>query len=298
MKIGRRRMSEFEDMQKWKNHLVEKLKDARDSLVYRFTITDTRCALLSMQLGDGESSTTSLSDPSTQTKNKRKIDQTDMSLQDEEAKRLKPLSESCGDECLCGVCKNILVEPRALECGHSSCKFCLYEWLKEEKTCPICKEKLYEASHPNRNLEEILNSYIRLAGKSDEYENRKKEIQIKFDEDLAKLCAMIESAKAKKTHLFNIKEPWKSCEKNMFMNSIRKHFGKCREEYCKLFGLTKEFCNACSSEELVIACDNLDIPLEHKIVGEGVDTMRRIVDHDSSRVKLLSFWNASDNLFI
>ena len=131
-----------------------------------------------------------------------------------------------------------------------------------------------------------------------EREERKKIVQTKFDQDLAKLHAMIENAKAKKINFLNIKDNWKLEEKRTFRNGVRQYFGKCREDFCALVGITESFCGNCTNEQLLIACLNLDIPVSHMIVGQDVKSMRRVVDFESTRQKLLNFWYASDNIFL
>nr|CAG4718524.1 unnamed protein product [Naegleria fowleri] len=218
----------------------------------------------------------------------------------EDKLKLKIIHDTCHTEFTCCICYNWFVEPTILQCGHNFCKKCLYDWLAKNQSCPLCRKKLSKGSYPNRQLESILNTTVKTMLSEEEQllrEERIKSIKQKFDEDLAKLYGMIENAKAKKIKFLNIKDRWKLEEKRTFKNGAKQYFGKCREVFCELVGLTEDFVNKCNSEELIIACDNLEIPVAYIIVGQEVKTMRRVIDFDQTRQRLQDFWNAEDNLF-
>lgn len=308
--VNDKRREMFQNEQDWKYELTTQLKQA---FIYRFELLDQNAIMKSLSSvisepvsKQEEKSVENISrDISiTQTQkplpdNKRKIDDTDLATS-ETGKKFKALSDSCTSELTCCICYNLFVEPTVLECGHNFCKRCLYEWLAKNHSCPLCRKKLSKGSYPNRSIETILNSYVQHVSCTDEQklrEDRIKLIQQKFDEDLAKLHGMIENAKAKKIKFLNIKDRWKLEEKRTFKNGVKQYFGKCREDFCNLVGMTENFVNNCTNEELIIACDNLEIPVAYMIVGQEIKTMRRVVDFDQTRQRLLNFWNAADNLF-
>ncbi|KAG2379340.1 hypothetical protein C9374_007479 [Naegleria lovaniensis] len=217
-----------------------------------------------------------------------------------DTQKLKLMNDTCQTELTCCICYNWFVEPTMLQCGHNFCKKCLYDWLAKNQSCPLCRKKMSKGSYPNRQLEGILNTAVKTMLSEDDQllrEERIKAIKQKFDEDLAKLYGMIENAKVKKIKFLNIKDRWKLEEKRTFKNGAKQYFGKCREVFCELVGLTEDFVNKCNNEELVIACDNLEIPVAYIIVGQEVKTMRRVIDFDQTRQRLQDFWNAEDNLF-
>ncbi|KAL0214746.1 hypothetical protein P9112_006930 [Eukaryota sp. TZLM1-RC] len=42
----------------------------------------------------------------------------------------------------CGVCSEIMKDPVALSCGHSSCYACISNWIKIKQTCPQCRKRI------------------------------------------------------------------------------------------------------------------------------------------------------------
>ena len=51
---------------------------------------------------------------------------------------------------LCGICKEVLKNPRAMYCGHTYCEECLENWFKSaknvKKTCPICRRDVISSN--------------------------------------------------------------------------------------------------------------------------------------------------------
>lgn len=54
-------------------------------------------------------------------------------------KKINKLSETKGEKEICNIClernSDIITD-----CNHKSCKKCLFEWLKINKTCPMCRQ--------------------------------------------------------------------------------------------------------------------------------------------------------------
>ncbi|XP_072153833.1 E3 ubiquitin-protein ligase rnf8 isoform X2 [Bemisia tabaci] len=42
-------------------------------------------------------------------------------------------------ELQCSICNELFIQPRIINCGHIICLFCLMEWKKEQKNCPLCR---------------------------------------------------------------------------------------------------------------------------------------------------------------
>ena len=41
----------------------------------------------------------------------------------------------------CPVCRNVLIDPCTLQCGHTTCQLCLAKmWGHKDTMCPLCKE--------------------------------------------------------------------------------------------------------------------------------------------------------------
>ncbi|XP_072044212.1 TNF receptor-associated factor 6-like [Amphiura filiformis] len=55
-------------------------------------------------------------------------------VEDNERYFLNP--ESVSVHLFCSICQEVFREPQRAPCGHSYCKNCIYQWLKQSKTCP------------------------------------------------------------------------------------------------------------------------------------------------------------------
>lgn len=44
--------------------------------------------------------------------------------------------ESVSTHLYCSICQDVFDEPQRAPCGHSFCKKCIQQWLKQSKTCP------------------------------------------------------------------------------------------------------------------------------------------------------------------
>ncbi|OXA60083.1 uncharacterized protein LOC110844542 isoform X2 [Folsomia candida] len=42
----------------------------------------------------------------------------------------------------CVICCEIFLEPAVIDCGHTFCSYCINEWKKEKKECPICRKPI------------------------------------------------------------------------------------------------------------------------------------------------------------
>ncbi|KAI7905276.1 uncharacterized protein BX663DRAFT_502321 [Cokeromyces recurvatus] len=47
--------------------------------------------------------------------------------------------EKIQHEITCTICQGIFEDPHSLNCGHCYCGQCIFEWLKNNKSCPICR---------------------------------------------------------------------------------------------------------------------------------------------------------------
>ena len=44
-------------------------------------------------------------------------------------------------DCECGVCRDIMVAPHALACGHTFCGPCIMMWVRRRAICPMCRAR-------------------------------------------------------------------------------------------------------------------------------------------------------------
>ena len=45
------------------------------------------------------------------------------------------------DELQCIICSHLFIDATTLPCAHTFCEFCVWEWLKKKKNCPVCRRK-------------------------------------------------------------------------------------------------------------------------------------------------------------
>jgi SUMO ligase MMS21 Smc5/6 complex component len=44
----------------------------------------------------------------------------------------------------CSICFDPYLHPVTLSCNHVFCEHCIYEWLENEDTCPVCRARVKE----------------------------------------------------------------------------------------------------------------------------------------------------------
>jgi hypothetical protein len=54
----------------------------------------------------------------------------------------------------CVICCCLLDEPISMDCGHSFCRKCTFNWyiIYKQNTCPVCRQKLNNNRLPNVNV--------------------------------------------------------------------------------------------------------------------------------------------------
>ncbi|KAL0211051.1 hypothetical protein P9112_009349 [Eukaryota sp. TZLM1-RC] len=60
----------------------------------------------------------------------------------------------------CSTCKELMVEPTTLNCGHSHCRCCILQWMQHSASCPVCRQSIgsnhFSIDIALRNMIEIL----------------------------------------------------------------------------------------------------------------------------------------------
>ena len=64
---------------------------------------------------------------------------------------------------VCGICGNVLKDPRATACGHVFCRKCIHAWIDEYGVCParcgeVEVEALHRASHIDKQISCLITS--------------------------------------------------------------------------------------------------------------------------------------------
>lgn len=71
---------------------------------------------------------------------------TDLALEAE--KYQSQVIETLDREMLCSICNDIIYEATTLNCRHTFCRVCLFEWKKKKKECPVCRTKIKTETRP------------------------------------------------------------------------------------------------------------------------------------------------------
>lgn len=53
-------------------------------------------------------------------------------------------AQSIADELQCTICFSAYMQCMITPCGHNFCNTCIRDWLKQQQTCPLCKQHLQE----------------------------------------------------------------------------------------------------------------------------------------------------------
>src|SRR5947207_2399371 len=52
------------------------------------------------------------------------------------------------DELTCAICSGIFRDPAVTACLHTFCKDCMYQWMEQEKSCPVCRKPVDKLCRP------------------------------------------------------------------------------------------------------------------------------------------------------
>jgi hypothetical protein len=163
------------------------------------------------------------------------------------------------DSIECGICREMLLKPHTTQCAHVFCKACIFEWMKEKKTCPSCRHNLTRDPVYNIPLDGVVQICMKHYPKEDreEYTTRSKRLEEKERMTMSKFKRSIDSAKQKGVTFLDIGNLWNEEERTVFTNGVKKYTGEMRREYIKLIGLTDAFIAMATKKQLENACKNL-----------------------------------------
>jgi len=227
----------------------------------------------------------------------------------------KKKSKIVGPLCLCGLCKMTFIEPTTLQCGDTFCKWCLQEWLRYTNPfsvgdmlapkrgqvttwkCPTCTQLITGPSMNNRPLDKIVSALCSL--NEEERKNREeryKEIETMRREQLEAFYERFKRVTSTGVPMLHITEKWQSpiTQSNTLTTAIRTHFGKCRQAFCTISGLTPNLIRSCDNSTIELICNRLQLQMPGKCTA---DPSRYVTDFVKSREMLLDFYYCDDNLF-
>lgn len=86
---------------------------------------------------------------------------------------LQNFGELMETELQCSICNELFVAATILTCNHTFCKFCISEWKKKKKDCPICR-KAISAEFRSLLIDNFINKMVE--NLSDDMKKRRQEL--------------------------------------------------------------------------------------------------------------------------
>ncbi|XP_049939871.1 E3 ubiquitin-protein ligase rnf8-like isoform X3 [Schistocerca serialis cubense] len=77
-------------------------------------------------------------------------------------------------ELQCSICNELFVAATTLTCNHTFCKFCISEWKKKKKDCPVCRKPI-SAEFRSLSLDNFINKMVE--NLSDDMKKRRQELK-------------------------------------------------------------------------------------------------------------------------
>jgi len=189
------------------------------------------------------------------------------------------LNNNLKDEFKCAVCQDFFIESTTLNCGHTFCSSCIMEWFSRSQKCPTCRAEC--SMRPVRS--NALDCAVRHIVQSDsqarkEYEKRiEKAARDKASRrrSLEALAKRIEAAKEGDNQFLRITQDWSEDERITFDSGVNNYRGIAREEYCRATGLTEEFLELASLEDLTRTARNVRLSGRQGPEGMDASALRR-----------------------
>ncbi|XP_054713073.1 E3 ubiquitin-protein ligase RNF8-like [Uloborus diversus] len=67
------------------------------------------------------------------------------------------------EELQCTICTEFLLKPTVLGCSHTFCEYCIHEWKKKKRQCPVCRKPItieYNVLLIDNLIDKLADSYI------------------------------------------------------------------------------------------------------------------------------------------
>ena len=132
----------------------------------------------------------------------------------------------------CSICHGKYQDPISIDCGHSFCRRCIYQWTdiqrinQRDATCPFCNQNFYLPSK-NYALAQFIEEHDKCMAEidpimrsNDKYrqEARKKDLKIAaMEKQLEHSCVQNHRLMKQNRALFNT-----SIQRNMFINGLKR----------------------------------------------------------------------------
>jgi hypothetical protein len=171
------------------------------------------------------------------------------------------LNKNLKDEFKCAVCQDFFVESTTLNCGHTFCSSCIMEWFSRSQKCPTCRAEC--SMRPVKS--NALDCAVRHIVKCDpqvckEYEKRLQKAsrdKASRRRSLESLAKRIRETKDGDHQFLRITEDWEEDDRVTFDSGVNNYRGVAREEYCRATGLTEQFLELATLEDLTRTARNV-----------------------------------------
>lgn len=161
----------------------------------------------------------------------------------------------------CKYCKNLMLNPTTIGCGHAMCDGCVEALAIENPQCPVCAQSITLPIQTNMELQgriiDIVREWNTVQRQEWIYRMLKRNEAVK----LAGLELLLESCKARGIRFLNIEERWTDEERATFIEGIDIYTGASRVAFCRAVGLTASWLEKADFDKLLLAISNIGITM-------------------------------------
>lgn len=88
----------------------------------------------------------------------------------------------------CAVCSEVFVEATSINCGHTFCHFCIYEWKKKKSNCPVCRtdiKQIVQCKVLDEYADKLFEQFVSEGGKMARASLKEERLKIRKDAEAA-----------------------------------------------------------------------------------------------------------------
>jgi len=88
----------------------------------------------------------------------------------------------------CAVCSEVFVEATSINCGHTFCHYCIYEWKKKKSNCPVCRtdiKQIVQCKVLDEYADKMYEQFVSEGGKLARASLKEERMKIKKDAEEA-----------------------------------------------------------------------------------------------------------------
>lgn len=199
----------------------------------------------------------------------------------ETRKAMEPIWPLPNDSALqCKYCRNVMLAPTKLGCGHSLCEGCVECLVIEKGPCPVCKSRVTLPLDTDVDLARQIDEFVGRPSAHGDASLWKLEERNEAIRD-AELNLMLQHVISRGIRFIQISERWSEPLRYQFGVAVCNYAGQARITFCEAVGLSHAFLQTSSFAQLVLAFTNLMLPLSQVVARvkpvNGVRTMDSIV---------------------